>query len=122
MIDDHKTRTIEYAHQRFMEFECGQYRKWLNTKEVPEDSRKSYENMWTRLMLNGAEQFFLEETAADDDEIDYEIANFFVWIYARDGWTTFRPYWQILQVTWRNYKAMGLDLFFECTEDYSIRE
>ena len=120
MTDDHKTRTIEYAHERFIEFECGQYRKWLNTNKVPEKKRKAYENMWSRLMQNGADTFFLEETTVPDDEIDYELVNFFIWIYGRDGWTTFRPYWQILGLTWRNYKAMGLDLYFERTEDYRV--
>ena len=120
MIDDHKTQTIKYAYRRFIEFSYSQYRTWLKTSEVPEDERKQIDNMWSRLMQNGAEGFFLEEAAVPVDEIDFEIANFFIWIYKRDGWTTFRPYWQILRVTWRNYKAMGLDLYFESTEGYQV--
>lgn len=119
MIDDHKTQTIRYAYQRFIEFECNQYRRLLGVEEIPEDTQKCHDGMWVRLMANGAEAFFLAEAAVGEDDVDVEIANFFVWTYARDGWTTFRPYWQILRVTWRNYKAMGLDLFFESKEVYS---
>ena len=122
MIDDHKTQTIKYAYQRFIEFSCEQYQTWRETSEVSEDEREQLDNMWSRLMQNGAEIFFLEEAAVPEDEIDFEIANFFVWIYKRDGWTTFRPYWQILRVAWRNYRAMGLDLFFESTEGYRVEK
>ena len=122
MINDHKTQTIKFAYQLFIEFSYDQYRTWLETSEVPEDERKQIDNMWSRLMQNGAEGFFLEEAAAPEGEVDFEIANFFVWIYKRDGWTTFRPYWQILRVTWRNYKAMGLDLYFESTEGYRVEK
>ena len=90
--------------------------------EVSEEEQEQIDYMWSRLMQNGAEIFFLEETTVPADEIDFEIANFFVWIYKRDGWTTFRPYWQILRVTWRNYKAMGLDLFFESIEGYRVEK
>ena len=122
MIDDHKTQTIKHAYQRFTEFTCNQYTAWRKTSEVSEDEREQIDYMWSRLMRNGAETFFLEEAAVPADEIDFEIANFFVWIYKRDGWTTFRPYWQILRVTWKNYKAMGLDLFFESTEGYQVEK
>ncbi len=122
MIDDHKTQTIKYAYERFIEFSCNQYKTWLKTSDVPEDERKQLDKMWARLMQNGAEDFFLEEAAVPGEEIDFEIANFFIWIYDRDGWTSFRPYWQILRVTWRNYKAMGLDLYFESTEGYSVEK
>ena len=122
MIDDHKTQTIKYAYELFTEFTCNQYKAWRGTSEVSEDEQEQIDYMWSRLMQNGAETFFLEEAAVPADEIDFEIANFFVWIYKRDGWTTFRPYWQILRVTWRNYKAMGLDLFFESTEGYQVEK
>lgn len=119
MIDDHKTQTIRHTYHLFTEFSCNQYKTLLATSEVPETERRQIDSMWSRLMQNGAEAFFLEEAAVPEDETDFEIANFFLWVYKRDGWTTFRPYWQILRVTWRNYKAMGLDLFFESTEGYS---
>lgn len=122
MIDNHKTETIKYAYQRYVEFSCNQFKTWVQTSEVPEDERNRMDSMWSRLMQNGAEGFFLEEAAVPEDEIDVEIVNFFIWIYSRDGWTTFRPYWQILRMTWRNYKAMGLDLFFESTEGYSVEK
>ena len=122
MIDDHKTQTIRYAHEQFVEFTGSQYRAWRGTSEMSEDEREQIDEMWSRLMQNGAESFFLEEAAVPEDEVDFEIAHFFVWIYKRDGWTTFRPYWQILRVTWRNYKAMGLDLFFESTVSYRVEK
>ena len=120
MIEDHKTQTIKHAYQLFTEFAYNQYKTYLTTSEVPESERKQIDGMWSRLMQNGAETFFLEETSVPDDEVDFEVANFFVWIYQRDGWTTFRPYWQILRVTWKNYRAMGLDMFFESTEGYHV--
>ena len=122
MIDDHKTRTIEYAYQRYIEYSYDWYKTVLQLSAVPEDERRSIDGMWSRLMQNGAEGFFVDEASVPEDEIDFEIANFFIWIYKRDGWTTFRPYWQVLRVTWRNYKAMGLDLFFECTEGYMVEK
>ena len=122
MIDDHKTQTIKYAYELFTEFTCNQYKCWRGSSEVSEEEQEQIDYMWSRLMQNGAEIFFLEETTVPADEIDFEIANFFVWIYKRDGWTTFRPYWQILRVTWRNYKAMGLDLFFESIEGYRVEK
>ena len=79
-----------YAYQRFIEFSCTQYKDWLETSEVPEDERERLDSMWSRLMQNGAEGFFLKEAAVPEDEIDFEIANFFVWTYKRDGWTTIR--------------------------------
>jgi hypothetical protein len=122
LLNDHKTATIKYAYQRFIEFSCNQHKFFLGTREVPERERRIFDGMWSRLMQNGAEAFFLEEAAAPEDEVDIEIAHFFTWVYARDGWTTFRPYWKILRITWKNYKAMGLDLFFESTEVYSIKK
>lgn len=122
MIDDHKTETLRYAYQQFIKYSCDQHRKWLQTSEVPEEDRACYDNMWRRLMKNGAETFFLEETEVPDDDVDVEIANFFIRVYARDGWTTFKPYFQILRVTWQNYKAMGLHIYFEDAESYSIRK
>ena len=122
MIDDHKTRTIQYAYQRYIEYLYDWYKTVLQEREVPEDERRSIDGMWSRLMQNGAEGFFVDEASVPEDEIDFEIANFFIWIYKRDGWTTFRPYWQVLRVTWRNYKAMGLDLFFESTEGYMVEK
>jgi hypothetical protein len=122
LIDDHKTRTIEYAYQRFTDFLYEDYRAYWKSNDVPEEDRKRIDSMWSRLMQNGAEGFFLEEAAVAEDEIDFEIANFFIWVYQRDGWTTFRPYWQILRITWRNYKAMGLELFFESTEGYYVEK
>ena len=122
MIDDHKTQTIKYAYELFAEFTCNQYKCWRGSSEVSEEEQEQIDYMWSRLMQNGAEIFFLEETTVPADEIDFEIANFFVWIYKRDGWTTFRPYCQILRVTWRNYQAMGLDLFFESIEGYRVEK
>ena len=122
MIDDHKTQTIKYAYKQYVEISCKLYKTWLQTGEVPEDERERIDNMWSRLMQNGAEGFFLDEAAVPEDEIDFEIVDFFIWIYKRDGWTTFRPYWQILRVTWKNYKAVGLDVYFGSTEGYSVQK
>ena len=122
MIEDHKTRTIQYAYERFIELSCDSYKRMLRADKVPDDVREHYDKMWTWLMEFGAEGFFLEATEAPDDEIEYEVANFFIWSYERDGWTTFRPYWQVLRVTWRNYKAMGLDMLFDSTEGYSVQK
>ena len=122
MIDHHKTQTIKYAYELFTEFTCDYYKSWRGSSEVSEAEREQIDYMWSRLMQNGAEIFFLEEATVPEDEIDFEIANFFLWIYKRDGWTTFRPYWQILRVTWQNYKAMGLDLFFESIEGYRVEK
>lgn len=122
MIDNHKTETIKYAYQRYVIFSCKQYKTWLQTSEVPEDERNTIDKMWSRLMQNGAEGFFLGEAAVPEDEVDVQIVNFFIWIYNRDGWTTFRPYWQILRVTWKNYQALGLDIYFERTEGYSVEK
>lgn len=122
MIDDHKTKTIAYAYKRFIEFQKDLHRRLLGSIEISDDDRKAYDSMWSRIMTNGAERFFLEETATPDSEIDFETVNFFIWIYERDGWTTLRPYWHALRVTWRNYRAMGLDMCFERTEDYRVRK
>lgn len=120
MIEDHKTQTIRYAYERFVELWTDQYTKWLRNREVTEEDRRHFDESWRLLMRYGAEGFFLDETTVPDDDVEVEIVNFFIWCYERDGWTNFRPYWKVLRVTWRNYKAMGLDIFFENTEGYGI--
>ena len=73
MIDDHKTRTIQYAYQRYIEYSYDWYKTILQEREVPEDERRRIDGMWSRLMQNGAEGFFVDEASVPEDEIDFEI-------------------------------------------------
>jgi hypothetical protein len=118
LIDDHKTETIRYAHELYVEDSCREWSRLTGIEKIPDSLLEHYDEMWQGMMTCGAESFLLDVASTSDDEIDFELAHFFIRVYQRDGWIRFYAYWPILKVTWKNYKAMGLSMFFERSEDY----
>lgn len=116
MISKHETPNLFAAYLAFLRVERKTPAGCYDEETLVDLQRMDC--LWrTLLEIGELRQFFTEDARTTTEnggylyDIDYPAIHYFLWRFKRDR--CIPECWRNFRETWRNLKAMGLDVFFE---------